>query len=176
MKGKTLGLLTLAGFLILLSAGLVIAQQEKTSAEPPANPAEVQWLWGEVSSLDSANKTLQVKYVDYDTDAEKQAAISVDEKTTFDNVKSLAEIKLQDTVSIDYIAGADGKNLAKNISVERVEEDVAEPDNLITAPEKVGSGPPSEMSEPSAPVKEESPVNNQEPEKEPAPAENQTGQ
>jgi hypothetical protein len=91
---------------------------------------EMQWLWGEAGAIDTQNKALTVKYLDYETDQEKEMPLTVDDKTAFENVASLDEIKVQDTLSIDYIIGADGKNLARNISVERPEEPVIPLENF----------------------------------------------
>jgi hypothetical protein len=88
---------------------------------PAAKPAPTEWLYGEVNSVDISGKTLTLTYLDYDTDIEKQATVSIDAKTLFENVKSLEEVKPQDMVSIDYIVGADSKNLAVNVSVEKPE-------------------------------------------------------
>ena len=179
MNRKTVCILAIAGFLIFLGGGFIFAQQEKVSAEPPSALTEVQWLWGEVSSVDTANNTLVVRYIDYDTDMDKQATVVIDGKTTFDNVRSLGEIKPQDTVSIDYAVNPEGKNIAKNISLEKLEEDTidAEQDSSLTIPEKVGSGPPSEISEPSASAKEETQAVNSAEKTEPAAAaEGQAGQ
>jgi hypothetical protein len=46
----------------------------------------------------------------------------VDDKTGFENVGSLAQVQPQDTLSIDYKVTADGKNTAKNISVEKAQD------------------------------------------------------
>ncbi|MCX5708335.1 MAG: hypothetical protein NTY14_05110 [Candidatus Omnitrophica bacterium] len=107
------------------------AAQENTAVAPaapsaPANPADVkpvptEWLYGEINSVDIPAKALTMTYLDYDTDIEKQATVSIDAKTIFENVKSLEEIKPQDMVSIDYVVGADSKNLAVSISVEKPE-------------------------------------------------------
>lgn len=91
------------------------------SAVPQDKEPETQWVYGDVINLDPQNKTIMVKTLDYETDQEKEIAITIDEKTTFENIKSLDEIKPNDTVSVDYIVTADGKNLAKNISLEAVE-------------------------------------------------------
>lgn len=80
---------------------------------------DLLWLWGEVVSVNNLKNELKVKYLDYETDTEKEIIMTIDEKTTFENVKSLSDIKPQDTVSIDYILTGDGKNLVKNLSVER---------------------------------------------------------
>ena len=105
---------------ILMFGGVNFAQQgwpEDTSGVP-----DVQWLWGEAVSLDLAKGEVVVKYLDYETEQEKQVAIVVDDKTTFENVNSLAQIKIADILSVDYIVGKGGRNLAKNISVEKLEE------------------------------------------------------
>jgi hypothetical protein len=69
--------------------------------------------------VDINAKQMTVKYLDYETDTEREINIAIDEKTVFENVKSLEEIKPKDTVSIDYITDLNGKSIAKNISVER---------------------------------------------------------
>ncbi len=127
--------------LLLLNTSLIIAEDntdmpKKAQGQPatqtpatlpaPAQPtvtaeSETQWLWAEVISLDGLSKTLLVKYLDYDTDQEKEMVMNIDEKTTFENVKSLDEIKPKDTVGIDYIISPDSKNIAKNIGVEKME-------------------------------------------------------
>jgi hypothetical protein len=125
---KYLVLILIAASLILLNAGLSLAQEGATSTQastveqiPAPSEPEIQWLWGEVASVDITNKTLLVKYLDYETDSEKEMTINIDDKTTYENVKAIEEIKPLDTVSIDYIVDAEGKNIAKNISVEKPE-------------------------------------------------------
>lgn len=88
----------------------------------PQNEPEIQWVWGEVINTDAQNKAITVKYLDYETDQEKEIIINVNDKTTFENIKSIDEIKPKDTLSIDYTISPDGKNTATNISVERPEE------------------------------------------------------
>ncbi len=95
---------------------------------PIQNEVDTQWAWGEVTSLDSQAKTLSLKYFDYETDQEKELVLAVDEKTAYENIKSFDEIKIKDTLSIDYTAGPENKNVAKNISLER-------PDALAPAPQ-----------------------------------------
>ena len=119
---------------IFLSLGLGFCQAQPQDAEPVikqeaepsesavANEMDVQWKWGEVVSLDAVNKEITVSYLDYDTDEEKQIKISVDSNTAFENAQSMADIKPKDVVSVDYVPGADGKNKALNISVEKPEE------------------------------------------------------
>jgi len=93
-----------------------------TQAPPAAvTTPETQWVWGEIVSVDAAKNELVIKYLDYETDQEKEMAIGVDDKTAYENAKSLADVKSKDTLSIDYIVTADGKNVARNISVEKAE-------------------------------------------------------
>lgn len=96
------------------------AAQEETVAPVPSD-SDIQWLWGEVGAVDSQNKEITIKYLDYETDNEKEIKITVEDKTTFENVKSINDIKANDTISVDYVFSADGKYVAKNISVEKPE-------------------------------------------------------
>jgi len=96
----------------------ITVPQNPGTTQPPSE-TETQWIWGEVVSADSASKSITIKYLDYETDQEKDMAISVDEKTTYENIKSIDEVKPKDTLSIDYIVGADGKNIATNVSLEK---------------------------------------------------------
>jgi len=133
------------GFILscaLLSAGTVLSQDEIAGlplAQDMAHEAETQWIWGDVVSVDKAARSIKVKYLDYDTDTEKEMAITADDNTKYENVNSFDEIKPQDTLSIDYKIGTDASNIAVNISVERPEsvetssEDIfMEEDNAVT--------------------------------------------
>jgi len=133
MKHRAGVILIISICLFFLNLSFVIAasEEEATPAPEPikiteqiTNPpeAETQWIWGEVVLVDIQKSEILVKYLDYDADLEKEVAINVDEKTIYENVKSIDEIKPQDTVSIDYIVSPEGKNIAKNISIEKVEE------------------------------------------------------
>jgi hypothetical protein len=111
--------------LISLNQGSGFSQEE--TAQPQAAVAadvsiepETQWVWGEVLSIDQQKKEITVKYLDYESDQEKQMAVLADDKTAYENVKSLDEIKAGDTAGIDYI-DLDGKLIAKNISLEKPE-------------------------------------------------------
>jgi hypothetical protein len=147
--------LLVAVSLILISTGLIFGQDDtNTTTIPPSmtleptmpelNPVEpeAQWVWGEVVSVDAANNQINVKFLDYETDVEKEVAINVDDKTTYENVQSINEIKPKDTVSIDYIVNPDGQNIARSISIEKAEEPPREgPENLPPPIEKEESAP-----------------------------------
>jgi len=116
------------------------AQPQKDSAS--ANNLEPQWLWGEVVSVNTQSKTIQVKYLDYDTDIEKELVLTVDGQTKYENASGLDEIKPQDTISVDYIVSPDGVNLAAAISVEKLEDmDAAMEDAGLPDRPRVGTNP-----------------------------------
>ncbi|OFZ54702.1 MAG: hypothetical protein A3D92_16065 [Bacteroidetes bacterium RIFCSPHIGHO2_02_FULL_44_7] len=152
MVTKKVFILGIIAFLVFLGAGKVFSQEQPAQI-PVTTPemqnivveegavsdnkeSETQWLYGDVINLDPQNKTILVKTLDYETDQEKEIAIAVDEKTTFENIKSLDEIKPNDTVSVDYVVSPDGKNLAKNISLERPDTQPAPQasEETVTAP------------------------------------------
>ena len=111
MSRLLVGCLILAAVLIFIPN--IFAQEEL---------AETQWVWGEVVSVDAASNQISVKYLDYETDEEKEMSLSIDPRATFENVSTLDELKSGDSVSIDYIINKDGKNVAKVISVEKPED------------------------------------------------------
>lgn len=119
--------------LILFSAGLVLGEDQTEPNASLATPApaafpensdsvNTQWVWGEVVSIDASNKTLLLKYLDYETDQEKEISIIIDDSTSYDNIRTLGEIRPKDNLSIDYIP-KDGKNIAKTIGLEKAESD-----------------------------------------------------
>jgi len=139
MSFKKFGVLV--GFIILMAVTAFIVFAEEPAAAPtdsasattpvgqPAAPKsenETQWAWGEVINLDAPAKTLTLKHLDYETDQERDLVLTVDEKTVFENIKSLDEIKIKDTLIVDYLAGVNGRNIAKNINFEK-------PDSLPAA-------------------------------------------
>lgn len=108
--------------LILIGFSPAFSQQPAVEEPAVSSEPEMQWIWGEVVSIDAVNNSITVKYLDYESDTEKEIAIAADDKTTYENAKSLSEIKPKDTVSIDYLSSPGSKSLAKNISVEKPED------------------------------------------------------
>jgi hypothetical protein len=118
----------------------VVALNQQSDAQ---KESDMQWVWGEVTNLDNQAKTVTLKCFDYETDQDKELVLVVDEKTTLENIKDFNDLKLNDALSVDYIIGADNKNIAKNISFE-------EPDTSSPAlPEATASNlaPPMDKSE-----------------------------
>ena len=122
MKARTYFIIGITAFFMFLIFRFGIAQQGAGEIQAQLAPeAEMQWLWGEVVSIDAAGKAFLVKYLDYETDTEKEMTVTVDEQTVYENIASLAELKPQDNVSIDYVLSPVGRNLARNISLEKPE-------------------------------------------------------
>ncbi len=108
-------------------SGLSFGQEEVASdpgkdAQGGLAIAEMQWLWGEVVSVEPDTNRMLVRFVDYDTSSEREIAVSVDAETKYEGVKSMYEIKPSDTVNIDYIITADGRSIARDVSVEVASE------------------------------------------------------
>ena len=116
-----------------LEAAASNAQPEAAAPTIMQEEPDTQWVWGEVANLDTENKIIVVKYLDYETDQEKEVSIGVNDVTTYENIKSFDEIKPQDAVSIDYTVSPDGKNMAKNISLEKPESQPAPPQGNAAA-------------------------------------------
>ncbi len=146
-------------FVLLLGTGLLFAQEqanpdnqaaesnvtpgEQAEVQPLVAPEpvmqeepEMQWLWGEVASVNKDAQQINIKYLDYDTETEKEIALTVEPQTTFENVNSFDEIKNSDTVSIDYLIGQNNKNVARNISVEKL-ENIEETQDVPQAVEEI---------------------------------------
>ncbi len=116
--------------LSLLLSGAVSGFAEGETAEPLQGGEEtagfsagsgLQWLWGEVVSLDFQKSEFVIRYLDYDTDMENETVVNATDKTTYENVKSIYEIKPRDTLSIDYAVDNEGRKVAVNIGVEKPE-------------------------------------------------------
>ncbi|MBU1727626.1 MAG: hypothetical protein KJ880_08360 [Candidatus Omnitrophica bacterium] len=145
---------------IIAGLGLCFAQESEDmnvmneDIMAPMAQVEPQWQYFEVVSVDPANKSIVVKYLDYDTDQQKQMMIAVDEKTTYENAASLNEIKPEASIGVDYVVDSTGKNIATNISlekfspqggiVEQVEEDMGEAPQNMTESEEEASVEDSE--------------------------------
>jgi len=133
-------------FIVYAQGVLVSPPADNTVVTSDSQPVvqernDTRWAWGAVINLDIEAKTVTIKYLDYETDQEKDLLLVIDDKTAFENVKGLEEIKTNDTLSVDYAVGPDSRNIAKNISLEK-------PDSL----------PPVPVSAPEVKVSEEQPV------------------
>jgi hypothetical protein len=110
---------------------------------PPNIESELQWAWGEVTNLDSQARTVTLKYLDYETDEEKEMVLVVNEGTTFENVKDFNELKVKDTLSVDYINTVDNRSVAKTISFEKPDVSVLDSAPAVENSQSVISVPVS---------------------------------
>jgi len=60
-----------------------------------------EWFDGDVQKIDAKAQTLTISEIDPITDAEEKKEILVDGATQFSGVKSLAEIRVDDDVTIE---------------------------------------------------------------------------
>lgn len=90
--------------------------REETSLAAAEN---VQWVWGEVTEVDQAAGKIKVRYLDYETDADKDEIFLIDKDTQLENIASIAEISVGDSAGIDYLVDKDGQRLVKSISIEK---------------------------------------------------------
>ena len=117
--------IAMSGVVVFAQDAIVLNSNDPLSATMLDSSADMegsmQWVWGEVTSLDTQANTFTLKYLDYETDQEKELVLVVDENTVYENAKNFNEIKVKDTLSVDYKIASDGKNLAKDISLEKSE-------------------------------------------------------
>ncbi|MDD5432543.1 MAG: hypothetical protein PHO70_06135 [Candidatus Omnitrophica bacterium] len=135
MKKNSLFVLGLVIFFLASGISFALAQEQGGAVVPSQIEPEIQWIYGDVVTLDAQNKAMTIKYLDYESNQEKEIGIVVDDKTTFENVKTFDEIKPKDTVSVDYLANPDGKNIAKNINVEKVDASMQKEAPVETTPQ-----------------------------------------
>ena len=128
-------IIVILSLLILTGAGFALSEDqtattntipapvpsvEQATPQESSDSPNTQWVWGEVTGVDAQNKSVSLKYLDYETDQEKDMAIATDELTSYDNANSLGEIQPKDNISVDYVV-KDGKNIAKTIGLEKAE-------------------------------------------------------
>ena len=106
MKRYIMGAMVLAFlFLMCYISGVSLAQEE-----------ELEYSWGRVSSL-SSNQII-VKEYDYESDEEVDVTYAIDPEVKIENVNSLEEITIGDSVGIDFVV-RDNEKVAKVIIVEK---------------------------------------------------------
>lgn len=123
--GKSI-VLIIGFFLVLIGTNAAFSREESIVQAPLVQESsldpEVQWIWGEVTSVNVPNNKVNVKYLDFENDIEKEIVITIDEKTTYENIGSISQLKPNDIVSIDYASAMGGVKIAKSVSIERPEE------------------------------------------------------
>lgn len=105
MKKYLVQAAALSFILIPLLIGISAAQEE-----------EIDYSWGTVAGI-SENQIVVTEY-DYNKDEEVDITYSIDPNVKFENVDSLENIAVGDSVDIEYVV-KDGKRVAKVIAVEK---------------------------------------------------------
>lgn len=95
-----------------------VAANVEVSAEAPKDDKTPQWVWGEVVSVDQANKQVVIKHLDYETYEEVQTTLKSDEKTIFENIAGLSDIRPKDHITVDYNI-KDNVNVAELVVVDK---------------------------------------------------------
>lgn len=98
----------------------------ETAGSPAPAADEMEYSFGEVKSI-STSQLVLLEY-DYLTDKESDVTYSVDPAVTYENAKSIDEIKVGDSIEIDYINQGQSK-VVKTIILEK-EEDAFAGDDL----------------------------------------------
>jgi hypothetical protein len=124
---------------------VVIAASQKSVAQ---NGTDLQWVWGEIVNLEEHDRTITLEYLDYEVDQEKKIVLSVDQDTVFENVKGFTDLKPKDTLSVDYLAGPDNVNIAKNISLDKPEDLAAVSPSGAAAADSISSDSGGTVAEP----------------------------
>ena len=116
-----------------------VPPEEKIISEAGAVGENVSWVWGEVKNVDYSSSNFTILYMDYQTDDEKELTLAVNQDTKFEGISDFNSLKAGDTAGIDYLTDID-KNIAKNISVEKLEEP-----SEVSSPEASSSIQPDEI-------------------------------
>ena len=132
---KTIFLAIILG-LALGFTGINAHAEEPAATQPAAAPAmpaaEGQEAYGEVISVDANAGAITITEYDYEKDEDINKTYTIDKAATYENVKSLAEVKAGDWVALTLKPQKDGSNLAASVYVERY--DVGEEPAPAAAP------------------------------------------
>ena len=91
----------------------------------PANSAaqdseDLLYSYGEVLSV--TQDQVMVREFDYATGEEKDVVYYISASTTFDTVESADQVKPGDLIDVEFILSPDGRNIAKEIFVDSIED------------------------------------------------------
>lgn len=123
-----LSLKVLIVFIFIFFASRVICIPDAVSDEPLVlevreffqEEKDLQWVWGEVIEVDVGASELEIRYLDYESDANKVATFFADEDSEFENIVSIEEIKPGDSAGIDYYLSDDKRLIIKSINIEKL--------------------------------------------------------
>jgi len=140
---KVIMLAMILGFAVL---GIAYAQEAAAPVAAPIAPAtapDAQEAYGEVASINASAASITITEYDYEKDEDVNKTYTVDKTATFENVKSLGEIKVGDWVALTLKPQKDGANIATSVYVERYDigEEAAPVAPVTQAPAVVTPAP-----------------------------------
>lgn len=102
--------------------GAIKKNQETLSEQEDIVEVGAGWAWGDVLFIDKEAGQFVVNYLDYNKLIKVDIVLCVDGKTVFENAQGLGQIKIDDNVSVDYIVTDSGKNIARLVTVDRLQQ------------------------------------------------------
>lgn len=117
MNKYVFGFMLLFG--ILISSTPVFSEDASVAQPAEATEPETEFSFGTVKSI--AQNQIVVSEYDYESNTDVNVTYEVPADAEFENVKSLGEIAVGDSVDIDFLA-KEGKKVAVVITVEKPTE------------------------------------------------------
>ena len=106
----------LSGFALILCFCLALTPINSVAQD------EDQFLYSYGEVLSVAQDQIMVREFDYATGEEKDVVYYITADTILDSVESVDQIKPSDLVDVEFMVSEDGKNIAREILVDRIED------------------------------------------------------
>ena len=106
----------LLGFTFMLCFYIALAPIDSASQDED----QFFYSYGEVLSV--MQDQIMIKEFDYAAGEEKDVVYYITTDTIFDSVESADQIRPSDLVDVEFTISQDGKNIAKEILVDRIED------------------------------------------------------
>jgi hypothetical protein len=103
-------------FAFMVCIGLVLSPASSTAQDGE----DFFYSYGEVLSV--TQDQVMVREFDYATGEEKDVVYYISDSTTFDIVESAGQIRPGDLIDVEFIVSPDGRNIAKEIFVDSIED------------------------------------------------------
>jgi hypothetical protein len=106
--------------LVLYVAVILCFFAQPSFVNAQENDEVLFYTYGEVLSV--GENQILIREFDYGTGEEKDVVYHITPDTIFDEVESADQITPTDLVDVEFIATEDGRNIAKEILVDRIED------------------------------------------------------
>jgi|GEM_PF-1546705 len=106
----------LSGFALILCFCLALTPINSVAQD------EDQFLYSYGEVLSVAQDQIMVREFDYATGEEKDVVYYITADTILDSVESVDQIKPSDLVDVEFMVSEDGKNIAREILADRIED------------------------------------------------------